>query len=121
MGEASPMSAVRPPAVAGRFYPHDPATLRALCASLLGQAGAEDPDGPAPQAIIVPHAGYAFSGPVAARAYAALAPAAARIRRVVLLGPAHFVWIEGVAAPAAMAFGTPLGLVPIDRAALGEI
>jgi AmmeMemoRadiSam system protein B len=115
------MSAVRPPAVAGRFYPQDPATLRALVASLLGQAGGGDADLPPPQAIIVPHAGYAYSGAVAARAFAAVAPAAGRIRRVVLLGPAHFVWIEGVAAPASVAFGTPLGLVPIDRAALDTI
>ncbi|MBX6324027.1 MAG: AmmeMemoRadiSam system protein B, partial [Rhodospirillaceae bacterium] len=108
------MSAVRPPAHAGRFYPHDPTTLRTIVAGLVEQARPRPPDEAVPRAIIVPHAGYAYSGAVAARGHATLAPAAGRLRRVVLLGPAHYVWVRGVAAPAAMAFGTPLGLVPID-------
>jgi MEMO1 family protein len=114
------MSAVRPPAVAGRFYPHNAAALRAMVSGFLDHADAGEAKAP-PQAIIVPHAGYAYSGAVAARAYATLAASAGRIRRVVLVGPAHFVWVDGVAAPTAVAFGTPLGLVPIDRAGVEAI
>jgi hypothetical protein len=66
----------------------------------------------------VPHAGYVYSGPVAASAYALLAPLRGRVRRVVLLGPAHRVWLRGLAAPVADAFATPLGVVPIDANAL---
>jgi AmmeMemoRadiSam system protein B len=95
--------------------------LRAVVDDFLAEARAEGFATEAPKAIIVPHAGYVYSGSVAARAYAALATAAKQIRRVVLLGPAHFVWIEGVAVPTAASFETPLGLVPIDRAAVEAI
>jgi AmmeMemoRadiSam system protein B len=74
-----------------------------------------------PKALIVPHAGYIYSGPVAATAYAALGRGARRIRRVVLLGPAHRAYIPGLALPDADAFATPIGTVPIDRAALAQI
>jgi MEMO1 family protein len=105
---------VRPPAVAGRFYPGDPAALRAAISEML--AVAPPGSGPAPKALIVPHAGYRFSGPVAASAYAALERDREVIRRVVLLGPAHFAAFEGVAASCATAFATPLGQVKVDVA-----
>jgi MEMO1 family protein len=109
---------VRPAAVAGHFYPADPGALDRRLAALLTEAaphgGQQDP----PKAIIVPHAGYAYSGPVAARAYARLAGAARRIRRVVLIGPAHRMGFYGIAVPDAQYFEPPLGLVPVDQAAL---
>lgn len=108
----------RPPAVAGRFYRADPAVLREEVEALL----ADNPSpGPAPKALVVPHAGYVYSGPIAARAYARLTAAAGRIRRVVLLGPSHFVGLRGIAAPTVDAFATPLGSIPIDREALADI
>jgi hypothetical protein len=71
-----------------------------------------------PKAIVVPHAGYVYSGPIAASAYALCAPAADRITRVVLVGPAHRVWLEGLASPGASAMRTPLGDVIVDVEAL---
>jgi MEMO1 family protein len=107
--------AARRPAVAGTFYPADPARLTAEVDALLSAAGsAADPAGRLP-ALVVPHAGYRYSGPVAAAAYALLrgrSPA-----RVVLLGPAHFVPLTGSAVPRADEWSTPLGRVPVDRAA----
>ena len=109
---------VRPPAVAGLFYPAEPGELRACVQRLL----AENPAvGPAPKALIVPHAGYVYSGPVAARAYNLLAPLAASLRRVVLLGPAHRVPLRGLALPTGTAFRTPLGDVPLDSHAMAEL
>jgi len=114
------MSTVRPPAVAGRFYPAKADTLARNVAELL--RGVPAPAATTwPKAVIVPHAGYVYSGAVAAKAYAALRPAAGRVTRVVLLGPSHFVWFRGLAAPWAGAFGTPLGPVPLDRAALARL
>jgi AmmeMemoRadiSam system protein B len=103
---------VRHPAVAGMFYPDDPVELEAMVQDLMEQAGSE---GPAPKALIAPHAGYRFSGPTAARAYARLRPVADRISRVVLLGPAHRWPFEGIAAHSADYFRTPLGDVPVDQ------
>jgi AmmeMemoRadiSam system protein B len=106
---------VRRPAVAGTFYPADPAALRLAVDRLL--ADAEVPAGTAadaPKALIVPHAGYVYSGPIAAAAYARLRPIAAAIRRVVLLGPAHRVAIPGLALPGVRQFATPLGIVAVD-------
>jgi predicted class III extradiol MEMO1 family dioxygenase len=103
---------IRPPAVAGMFYPADADELAAG-----GPRPTWRPSRPAgirPKVLIVPHAGYVYSGAVAARAYALLAPARQRIRRVVLLGPAHRVPIRGLALPVAEAFATPLGGVRID-------
>ncbi|QIK37486.1 AmmeMemoRadiSam system protein B [Caldichromatium japonicum] len=107
---------IRQPAVADRFYPGDPQALTRMLDHLL--AAAHPPAVPAPKALIVPHAGYVYSGPVAATAYATLAQVKDRIERVVLLGPSHRVPFHGLAAPSAAAFATPLGLVPIDRAAI---
>jgi MEMO1 family protein len=110
---------VRAPSAAGRFYPADPEELRNLIAALLAQA--PPATGPAPKAMIVPHAGYIYSGPIAASAYAFLALAREVVRRIVLLGPSHFAAFEGLAAPSAHAFSTPLGPVPVDRDALRQI
>ena len=104
---------VRNAAVAGLFYEADQCRLRQHITSLLEEA----PQRPVftPQALIVPHAGYMYSGQTAARAYRLLAPLREQIRRVVLLGPAHRVYLEGMAVPSAGAFATPLGDVPLDR------
>lgn len=106
---------VRQPAVAGRFYPASPTVLRATIDRYLEAARKS---GTFPKALIVPHAGYKYSGPIAASAYAALAPKRDMIRRVVLLGPAHRLMFDGLAASAAGAFRTPLGSVPVDRLAV---
>lgn len=115
MSAASP--AVRPPAVAGLFYPGEAQELAQEVAQLLGAAGSGGPERAVPKAIIAPHAGYVYSGPIAASVYARLAPARERIARVVLLGPTHRVAVRGLALPAARAFATPLGMVPVDAAA----
>lgn len=112
------MTKVRPAAVAGAFYPADPATLLADIRAYLDAAQSLAPQttNGAPKAVIVPHAGYIYSGPVAANAYARLAPLKGRISRVVLLGPCHRVAVLGLALSSADAFATPLGAVPIDHA-----
>ena len=116
---ATPPEHVRPPAAAGRFYPADPAALRDLISALLAQA--PPATGPSPKAIIAPHAGYIYSGPIAASAYAQLAPSRDTTKRVILLGPSHFVALKGLAASSAQAFTTPLGAVPVDVEALRQI
>lgn len=105
-------TSARPPAVAGMFYPSDPAELHAQVRGFLDGATTE---GPRPQALIAPHAGYVYSGCVAGSAYALLEPIADEIQRVVLLGPCHQVPVRGLAASSASAFSTPLGDVPVDR------
>jgi len=110
------MLTTRPAAVAGTFYPADPATLRGAVDRLLAAAAPARGAAPAVKALIVPHAGYVYSGPIAAAAYARLAAAAAGIRRVVLLGPAHRVPFRGLALPGVDRFATPLGAVAIDAA-----
>lgn len=106
---------LRPAAVAGTFYPGDPATLAATVDGLLAEARRRIPDYPEqPKALIAPHAGYVYSGPVAASAYAPLTPYAADIRRVVVLGPAHTVPLRGIALSSADVWRTPLGDVELD-------
>ena len=117
--EAIERDRVRPAAVAGRFYPGDPVELRELIKSLLAQAPPATV--PGPKALIAPHAGYAYSGPVAASAYAQLIPARDLIRRIVLLGPSHYVALEGLATSSAEGFATPLGVVPVDIAAVRRV
>src|SRR5437868_3340079 len=112
------MENVRFPAVAGLFYPADARELKSAVAQYLDAA---QPAGAVPKAIIAPHAGYVYSGPVAASAYARIAPARASIKRVVLLGPAHRVGFRGLAVSSADYFDTPLGRVPVDRAALDGV
>lgn len=114
------MNTIRHPAVAGMFYPGDPATLAAsinqfLCGAHVAASGGQ------PKALIVPHAGYVYSGATAAAAYATLAPWAAVIRRIILLGPTHRVAVEGIALPEADAFATPLGTVRLDAQAIAQL
>jgi len=107
----------RPPAVAGTFYPDSPETLRFTVESLLREVPSGT--GPAPKAIIAPHAGYLYSGPIAASAFQALAAAAPQIERVVLLGPSHFVLLRGLGLPDSNHFATPLGEVRIEPEGAG--
>jgi AmmeMemoRadiSam system protein B len=122
--EGMKMKQVRQAVVAGQFYPRDEQRLRAAVEGYIGAPVGDPGPGEAPsasatlKAIIVPHAGYVYSGPVAGTAYAALAKSAAEIRRVVLIGPAHWIPVQGLAASSAEAFVTPLGVVPLDHEAL---
>lgn len=125
------MSSVRSCAVAGMFYPANPAELRAQIDAFLNAVSEFESDIrsdtqsdiqlPAPKALIAPHAGYIYSGPVAASVYARLRTVRDTIRHVVLLGPAHRVGFQGFAASRAAAFATPLGRIPLNQAALAEI
>jgi hypothetical protein len=101
---------VRAPVAAGTFYPGDAAELTRIVEGLLVDAKERESGGPHPSAVIVPHAGYRYSGPVAASAYALLRPAP----RVVILGPSHFLPFHGIAVPTATSWVTPLGEVAID-------
>ena len=112
------MTSVRNPAVAGLFYPDDPRELRMMVTEFLGAVVGADT---VPKAIIAPHAGYIYSGPVAASAYARIRPARGRITRVVLLGPAHRVGFHGLALAGAEYFQTPLGRIPVDQEAVKKI
>ncbi len=114
------MQSIRPAAVAGMFYPGDPVELTHDVDAMLAEAEARAPHFQ-PKALIAPHAGYIYSGPVAASAYSLLKPVAQRIRRVVLLGPTHRVAVRGLALPGAIAFSTPLGTIAIDEAAAQQI
>lgn len=109
------MATIRPPAVAGTFYPGDPRELSAMVAGFLqGESS-----GPAPKAVIAPHAGYIYSGPIAGSAFRAVASAAGTITRVVLLGPSHFVPFRGLALPGDPWFATPLGKVRVEPEGAG--
>ncbi|MGH6896869.1 MAG: AmmeMemoRadiSam system protein B [Geminicoccaceae bacterium] len=114
------MGAIRPPAVAGTFYPAVAGRLHAAVGGFLAAANGSCAE-QRPKALIAPHAGYVYSGAVAGHAFAALGEAASQIRRVVVIGPAHYVPFRGIAAPRAEAFRTPLGDVPLDRAAIAGI
>lgn len=112
------MSGIRRPAVAGQFYPGESQGLRRQVEAYLAGAVAAPKNGDrAPKAIIAPHAGYIYSGPIAGSAYAHLVAARPVVRRVILLGPSHWAHVPGLAASSAEAFATPLGVVPIDRQA----
>ena len=114
---------VRTPAVAGLFYPSDPGELAESLNACFADASGRRRAHRRRKALVVPHAGYIYSGPVAASGYLRLAPVSATVRRVVLLGPSHRVPLRGLAVSSADAFATPFGLVPVDddarRAALG--
>jgi MEMO1 family protein len=114
---ASTFSSVRACAVAGSFYPADADDLRSILADCERQAVVVEPDPRPLRALIAPHAGYVYSGAIAASAYRLLTGARDRFRRVVLIGPSHFVPLAGLAVPRVEAFETPLGLVPIDDGA----
>lgn len=106
------MTTLRPAAVAGLFYPDQPAVLSRTVDGLLAEV--PETAGPPPKAIIAPHAGYAYSGVTAARVYARLRPLKGKVSRVVLLGPVHRVPVRGLALSSAEAWQTPLGPVPLD-------
>jgi hypothetical protein len=112
------MENVRFPAVAGLFYPEEARALKAAVAQCLAAAPVS---GPVPKAIIAPHAGYIYSGSIAAAVYARVAAARNTITRVVLLGPAHRVGFRGLALSSAQFFETPLGRVAVDAAAIAAI
>ena len=120
----TPATAIRPPAVAGMFYPADRARLQddlTTCLAVPSAPKLAAATTGSLKAVIVPHAGYMYSGGTAGHAYALLAPLAERIRRVVLLGPCHRVSVRGLAAPTVQAFATPLGSIPLDRAAIDAL
>jgi hypothetical protein len=108
------LGGVRPSSAAGLYYPKDADGLRCAVQTLLGSSGKTAQR--LPKALVVPHAGYAYSGAVAASAYRALESEAAAIRHVVLLGPSHRVRMHGLAIPSCDYFSTPLGLVRINDA-----
>ncbi len=118
------MTTVREPAVAGRFYPADPEELSAAVQEYLRAAetaAGEPTHASFPKAIIAPHAGYVYSAPIAASVYARLRSGRETVRRVIIIGPAHRVAVEGLALPQSTAFATPLGEVPVDAAAADSI
>ena len=118
---------VRPPAVASLFYPGEAAELKQNLREMLDEASeAEDPneDLPAGQhlrALIVPHAGYVYSGSTAALAYHLLRKNRDDFHRILLLGPAHRVWLEGITFPGTDAFETPLGRIPLAKQQIREL
>lgn len=112
---------VRHPAVAGLFYPADPDKLREALRQAFADAVPPPADATAPKALIVPHAGYPYSGAVAASGYLRLTPARNTITRVVMLGPSHRVHVAGMAAPVDNLFDTPFGMVLIDADLRGAI
>ncbi len=123
---ASTQPRIRPPAVAGAFYPDDPSALRSLVKKFIaGAAQRREQGGGAavgtPRALIAPHAGYPYSGPVAGTAYHALGDVRDRYDRVLLLGPSHRLNFSGSATSEADQFDTPLGRVPVDREAVAEL
>ena len=113
------MNHIRQPAVAGMFYPADKQSLKDEIHQYLNQVhDSHDTNGEqviAPKAIVVPHAGYIYSAPIAASAYKQIIPLKDKINRVVLLGPSHRVGFRGLAVPEADVFNTPLGNIPIDQ------
>jgi len=113
------MTVIREPAVAGVFYPAKSSDLRATIQTLLERV--EPQPGPVPKALIAPHAGYMYSGPVAASAYASLRPYRDRYTRVVLLGPCHRVAARNLAVSGADVFRTPLGDIPLDKQATAAL
>ncbi|MDH5391710.1 MAG: AmmeMemoRadiSam system protein B [Gammaproteobacteria bacterium] len=112
----------RAPAVAGMFYPADVNTLKREIRDYLDNAReTSEPSQPLPKALVVPHAGYIYSGPVAASAYKQLLPLKHQISRVVILGPSHKVAFSGLAVPESERFITPLGAIAIDQQAIAQL
>ena len=114
------MPSIRPAAVSGMFYPGETAALARQVSAYLAEARPASGEAP-PKAIIAPHAGYIYSGPIAASIYARLAALRGKVRRVVLAGPAHRVYVRGAAVPSMEAFASPLGAVPVDLAAIAAL
>jgi AmmeMemoRadiSam system protein B len=115
------MQKVRQPAVAGTFYPGTAVQLKRDINEMITAAQGAAVGQAVPKAIIAPHAGYIYSGPIAAAVYARLLPARERITRVVLAGPVHRVPVRGLALPGASTLATPLGVVPVDRNAVAQL
>ena len=113
------MMHIKPPAVAGFFYPDSAQVLRDTVQGFVRDAHAESTE--RPRALIAPHAGYQYSGPIAASAYATLAPWADGIRRVAVLAPSHRVPFRGIATSSADLFRTPLGDIAVDRVAVNRL
>ena len=109
---------VRRPAVAGMFYPSDPDELREMVGTFIGNA---EQTGPPPKALIAPHAGFVYSGPIAGTAFRQLAPLRGKITRVVMVGPTHHIPFRGIAVCSSKYFSTPLGNVPVDEDATVQI
>lgn len=114
MSANSSNASIRPPAVAGFFYPGDRAELSEMVSELIAGVSV-NPLPRAPKAYIVPHAGYIYSGSTAAVAYAMATQQRASLRRIIVIGPSHRVYLEGAAVPNVQAFATPLGEIPIDQ------
>ncbi|MDH3638233.1 MAG: AmmeMemoRadiSam system protein B [Gammaproteobacteria bacterium] len=112
------MVKTRQPAVAGTFYPAEPAALRAEVTAFLSAAS---PAARAPKALIAPHAGYMYSGPIAGYAYNTIRARCDVIERVVLLGPAHRVYVDGIAASGAQRFAIPTGDIPVDTTTVNAL
>ncbi len=110
---------VRPPAVAGMFYPADPEELRRMVEGFL--QGETESGGEFCKAYILPHAGYIYSGPVAGTGYGQLRAEREMVERVILMGPSHRAAFSGLAFSSHDAFATPLGVVPVDRQAIDSI
>lgn len=111
---------VRAPVVAGVFYPEGKGELGALVDRLLEGAHPAVEAKP-PKAIVVPHAGYVYSGPIAASAFKLFQPISDRIQRIILIGPAHRVYLDGLASPGASALATPLGHIHVDEESLAKV
>ncbi len=116
---AQTLAHIRPPAVAGMFYPGTKSEIHRQVAGFL--AAVKEVPGPAPKALIAPHAGYVYSGPIAASAYALLAPLRGRVSRVVLIGPSHRVAFRGLALCRAAAYALPGLEIPIDLAGVATL
>jgi hypothetical protein len=112
---------IRKPAVAGTFYPAEPARLNRMIETFLAEAKAKGPGAERPKALIAPHAGYIYSGPIAGSAFVHWRDAGQIVRRVVLIGPSHFVPFQGLALSRAEAWATPLGRIEVDQAGAAEI
>jgi len=121
LSQDSDKSRTRPPAVAGLFYPGNANELRRDVASYVDACSARAGFAGPPKALIVPHAGYQYSGSVAGFAYRQLRDGSGRIRHVVMIGPSHRVPIRGLAVPSVDSFATPLGDVPVDAAGRGRL
>ncbi len=114
-----PESTIRPPAVAGMFYPADPIELQEQISGFLYEGSYQDSQ--IPKALIVPHAGTIYSGPIAASAFRSILQYRHVIRKVVLLGPAHRVYLNGLAVPSVDKFQTPLGDIKLDTKKIWEL
>lgn len=114
-----PTLGIRPPAVAGSFYPRERAELMTTVEALMSRASRSGETGLV--GVIAPHAGYMYSGPVAASAFASLGTQVRTVERVLLIGPPHYVPLHEIAAPSSQTFATPLGEIEIDHAAIAAL